>query len=152
MEKAVSTHAGDLSYKPSAGCQYGPTGSRLPSQPRDIANIRPVSNCANWWLRHIGVNTFPKINVQLCPAGSRTLNLLTANLTLCWLCHLATHKSYCTECRNYEHETEKHTNKSSHKPEAGRKLFANIFRQIVSNETMCISHVVTCTGNNTKAW
>ena len=66
---------------PAVGCRYFPPGLRSPSQPKNVTVRQPVPSCTAWWQRHIGVNNFPKVVMQLCPRGHWTYDLLIARPT-----------------------------------------------------------------------
>jgi len=69
---------------PAVGCHYFPPALRSPSQPKNVAVLRPVPSYTAWWQRHIDVNNLQGFNAALqCPRWEyRTHNLMIASPTL----------------------------------------------------------------------
>ena len=71
-----------LSHPPAVSCHYFPPDLQSPSQAKNVTVLRPVPNYTAWWQRHIGVNNWCKVVVQLCPDENRTHVLMTASPTI----------------------------------------------------------------------
>ena len=63
---------------PAVGCYYFLPGLRLPSQPQSVTAPWPVPEYTAWWQRHVGVDSLPKVVMQLLP-------LVVFESTTCWL-------------------------------------------------------------------
>jgi len=55
-------------------------GLRSPSQPKNVCPSTSTKICCLVTVRHIGVNNFPTVVVQLCPGGILTHDILIASL------------------------------------------------------------------------
>jgi len=70
-----------FNHPPAVGCHYFPPGLRSPSQPKYVTVFRPVPSQTAWWRRHIGVNNFPRVVLQLCHGWNWTYDLLIPSPT-----------------------------------------------------------------------